>query len=146
MQTLTPSQLKLIEILKTDEQCKQLLEKLTFWCRIKLKDYLWEKTVHHSIWKLTFVFWFDVPFLNADDWKWKNSIEEIIWLPLSEHFLRLYCENKLISCYISTNWYIRIQHTEWKQKRYSIKLDNTKDFNSQSNEVYNNICEALESL
>lgn len=52
---------------------------LTFWCRIILKDYLWEKIVSHSINNLTFIFWFEHPVINSYRWEKKSDIKKIIW-------------------------------------------------------------------
>lgn len=74
--------------MKKEEKIKVIYEKiadktLSFWCRIILKNYLWEKIVNQSIWNLTYIFWFEHPFLNKDiSKKQENQIEKIIWHPI----------------------------------------------------------------
>lgn len=154
MLTPSPSQLKIYEILKTDEQVKKLIEKLEFWtlCNYKPNPDTWRiKCIclwreHNSsninlITKVTRHFIWNIDIKKLKWWQWF----EIIWLPLSEHFIRLYCKNKNIDCNFNRKD-LYVCSTEFVWKEFWIRLDNTKDFNSQSDECYNSICEALINL
>lgn len=142
MLTPSPSQLKLYEILKTDEQCKSIIEKLEFWCYVKLYWNI-EKIVSKYNWKYYTI-------RQSDDTILSNFLEndrtvENIWLPLSEHFIRLYCENNKIIFTFNRNE-IMIWTFYPKNKMTIIVIDYEKDFNSQSDECYNSIYEALINL
>lgn len=142
---LTPSQLKLYELLKTDEQCKLLIEELKEWCILNKKNIIYKIVI-----KTKNKCWINrIDLLNPDiSFKLNNEIRdifEIIWLPLSEHFIRLYCKNKNIDCNFNRKD-LYLCSTEFVWKEFWIRLDNTKDFNSQSDECYNSIYEALINL
>lgn len=52
---------------------------LSFWCKIILKNYLWEQIVNHSVWNLTYLFWFQFPFINNHKDKEKIEVEKVLW-------------------------------------------------------------------
>lgn len=134
---LTPSQLKLYELLKTDEQVKKLI----WW-----KEYY--RVENQSKW-----YCFEWTLEECKEYesklkpRWffisKKYTKKL--LPLSEHFIRLYCENKKITCTFNRNE-IMIWTFYPKNTMTIIVTDYEKDFNSQSDEVYNSICEALNTL
>lgn len=61
---------------------------------------------------------------------------EIIWNPLEERFLMIYCENKWILLQRKSNWLIEWIHKNIEWSYFELQLDNTKDFNNQSEEVF----------
>lgn len=129
---------KLIDLLKSDEQVKEAMEKLVFWC--KIKNFEWEDTVLKYLNWITY--WINREYYNL---LWV----EIIWLPLQERFIRMYWNNNCKNWNILTfnnNWYIEIFNDEWEFSWEYIKLDNTKDFDNQDDIVYKKIYEALLEL
>lgn len=150
MQTLTPSQLKLYELLKTDEQVKWLMEKLEFWCFIMYENYICKFLNKTDFWDYRVVKKLDLISYDLLIKK-EDRFEVIWWLPLSEHFLRLYCKNKWIKLVIQANWVVKIINFWWKELDKEIitiitNLDNTKSFDNQEDRVYNRICETLINL
>lgn len=150
---LTPSQLKLIELMKTDEQVRWLIEKqwdvyyINYnWEIVKeLKSKYIELITNDNFEKIKK--WKNIS--KEDIWKYYNSpaniVWELIWLQLSEHFIRLYCLNKNVITQIKSINYI---DRTWLyiNENFICNLDNTRDFNSQSDECYNSIYEALINL
>lgn len=129
---------KLIDLLKSDEQVKQRIDNLEFWCKIKYDtdEYIFLCYTNYKL---------DTLRLLNDD-LWIEEIEEkyafeIIWLPLQERFLRMYCENN-IDIVLKIEWDWRIYF--WDE--FLIELDNTKNFDNQSEEVYQKIYETLLEL
>ena len=122
------------------------MESLEFWCEIKYKLSDWST----DVWKYCFQIWNNV-FLT-DSWlEVENSnILEIIWLPLQERFIRIFCEVKNIRLNIQANWVIKIISWWgwWRYETYQIiaNIDNTKDFDNQSEEVYQKIYDVLYNL
>lgn len=136
---------KLIDLLKSDAKVKEAMEKLEFGCRVK-ND--WEVYVLDNYtyivtsWYITEP-WYNIFIYSISIWKICDLTEaEIIWLPLSERFIRMYCENKWIYICITTSWFICWVDID---KPYC-KLDNTKDFDNQDDLVYQKIYEALLEL
>jgi len=137
---------KLIDLLKSDEQIKEAMESLEFWCEIKYVLSDWST----DIWIYCFQLWLKM-FLT-DSWlEVENSnILEIIWLPLEERFIRIFCEKNNIRFSIHTNYYwlddilnFSAVYIGWNEY---CQIDNTKDLNNQSEEVYQKIYEALLEL
>ena len=87
---------KLIDLLKSDEQTKQAMEKLEFgnyviihWTHCKVIEFNWSNL---KIWNWKRYLNYKYPehiWWNSQD---KSNLE-IIWLPLQERFIRMYCEN-----------------------------------------------------
>lgn len=139
---------KLIDLLKSDEQTKTAMEKLEFWCKLipinipswkndnfRIIHYRWD--CYGIVYKRYFEWWYCEDFIDS-------NIKEIIWLPLQERFLRMYCDNKNILIYIRCDWLLQIRQN-WEYKDIC-KLDNTKDFDNQSEELYQKIYETLLQL
>lgn len=133
---------KLRELLKTVPEVKEQMEKLDFWCKVNYLLSDWST----DIWIYCFQLWLKM-FLT-DSWlEVENSnILEIIWLPLQERFIRIYCQSivfqwdfiflpKKEQLFTSNSWLEIVT-----------KLDNTKDFDNQSEEVYQKIYEVLYDL
>lgn len=160
---MTEEKLKLYNTLKTDEQCKSIIEKLEFWTLCKYKPNpdtwridcicLWRE--HNSsninlITKVTRHFIWNIDINNLKWWQWF----EIIWLPLSEHFIRLYINNLKFKDEIFKDYDDFEKDKEWYYKNKKLVcynnivklLDNTKFLYEQSDECYNSICEALINL
>lgn len=147
---------KLIALLKSVQPVKEAMEKLEFGCIIKntinnkLLRFVWyEKYLDDK----TYCFHFSNLDIEKESFsskyetknkqlKWKkDNFLHIIWLPLQERFIRMYCENKNILIYIRCDWLLQIrQNLEYKD---ICKLDNTKDFDNQDDLVYQKIYEAL---
>lgn len=118
---------KLIEIVKADGVVKKDMEELKFGCYIK-----------HNSWHI-FQVWDSVDEkqrIRKDIAMW---LAKIIWT-LQERHLRMYCKNKKISLDIIESWYIDVNN-----KLNVVQLDNTKDFDNQSEEVYWQIVKFLEN-
>ena len=137
---------KLIDLLKSDEQVKEQMEKLEFWCKVNYLLSDWST----DIWIYCFQLWLKM-FLT-DSWlEVENSnILEIIWLPLQERFIRIFCKKNNIRFSIHTSYYwlddvlnFSAVYIEWNEY---CQIDNTKDFNNQTDEVYQKIYEVLYNL
>jgi len=139
---------KLTEILKEVSENKKDLEELRFGCEIICDEWFawtiirewtedWEDLWVSHCWYLIDFNWYSaLQEYDTDDIK----DLKIIWNPIQERNLRMYCESKKKYFTISTAWYIVFENTEkW------IRLDNNKDFSNQSEEVYKSIVEFLES-
>lgn len=74
----------------------------------------------------------------------KEKLIALIWT-LKERHLRMYCENNLIHICILGNGYICKYFSDSSLINTLIKLDNTKDFDEQSEETYWKIVEFLET-
>lgn len=127
---------KLIELLKTCDEVKEAMEKLEFWCKYIAKNYhpeiFWEYSERIYTW--------------TTHWDW---IKEIIWLPLQERFIRMYCKNKwLFISFDNKNIYLqfRILLENNENWIYTIDFNNTKGFDNQPDEIYQKIYEALYNL
>lgn len=131
---------KLIDLLKSDKKVKEAMEKFEFGTKIILKNYIWEKTINQLV---DWIIYFRVCWMINKDIS-INDIEKIIWLPLQERFIRMYCEDKWIYISIETNIFYFLDVCDWEIK--AIKMDNSKDFNNQSEEFYKDIYEKLYNL
>ena len=137
---------KLIKLLKTVPEVKEQMEKLKFWCKVNYLLSDWST----DIWIYCFQLWLKM-FLT-DSWlEVENSnILEIIWLPLQERFIRIFCKKNNIRFSIHTSYYwlddvlnFSAVYIEWNEY---CQIDNTKDFNNQTDEVYQKIYEVLYNL
>lgn len=137
---------KLRELLKTVPEVKEQMEKLDFWCKVNYLLSDWST----DIWIYCFQLWLKM-FLT-DSWlEVENSnILEIIWLPLQERFIRMFCEKNNIRFSIHTNYHwpddilnFSVVYIEWNEY---CQIDNTKDFDNQSEEVYQKIYEVIYNL
>ena len=145
---------KLIELLKEVLEIKSDLEELKFWCKCKYKHspdwwrskwvYIWENSRfstdlfrYNSNWNVV-----DISD-KKEWWKWF----EVIWNPLEEHHLRMYCEKKWIEIFIDFEWKVYSFKKELLEP-YTLlfKLDNTKSFDNQSEEVYEKIFNYLKQI
>lgn len=127
---------KLIKLLKIDEEVKDTMEKLEFGCIITR---CWS---NHKM--ISWNEFFDKNnriFYNIEDNNFRDDKIQIIWLPLQDRFIRMYCENKKIY-FIQTTWHIWL----WEKYQISIKIDNKKDFDQQDDEVYKQIFNFLKDL
>lgn len=139
---------KLIDLLKWDSQVKEQMEKLEFWCNISRwnnKDAIW-----WFIWD-----W----FFFLEEWEvyfGKQSTTHIplerifiIWLPLQERFIRMYCSNKMYGCEFDSNHIISIYREfllydgTWDGFDKKIMYNSFADFDNQEDKVYQQIYEAL---
>ena len=131
---------KLIDLLKSDKQTKEAMEKLEFWCILKF----WIETCsiiskfnsYNVLFHTDWLIW----FIEEEDFK----KYEIIWLPLQERFIRMYCEFQWKDFNFSTHWWNTLMLL-W-DKDIPPFLDNTKDFDNQDDIVYQRIYEALYNL
>jgi len=146
---------KLINLLKTNKEVKNAMEKLEFGCKVNFKFnidswysewvYLWKNRKistepdlfrYNSNWN---VVWFDINNLKY------GQQFQIIWLPLQERFIRMYTRNNIkkypMAFFIEDSWEIWYWHNSTL-----IVIDNTKDFDNQSQEVYWKIYKALKLL
>jgi len=135
---------KLIEILKTNPEVKKDMEELKFGCVIQCNDY--RKTIYKIIDDENCIElnkdWYseDITKHNKIDVFDNNSGFKIIWT-LQERHLRMYCNSKWLF-FCMWNWFfIR----EWWIDRKICKIDNTKDFDQQENEVYEAIYNFLKT-
>lgn len=136
---------KLIDLLKSDEQVKEAMEKLEFGCKwINIYNSKNIETICSNILWWNFYSLYKEEFWVKIHYPHISQIKEIIWLPLQERFIRMYCENKKINIAFSNT---ELWHLNWDVILPIIcKLDNTKDFDNQSEEVYQKIYEALLKL
>ena len=139
---------QLQEILCTDESIKADIMELRFWTKIKYEEQWVIKTRI-----VLFVHKYS-DFLIVEPWYnyrtpkkiLRRIVSNIIWNPLEERHLRMYCEN--------LNWdYLKqrmdwdfewIPQWEWEVNDRLFWLDNTKPFHQQTEEVYKSIVEFLE--
>lgn len=165
---------KLIDLLKSDDETREAMEKLEFGCKILY----WDKNFPRELtidryqsyiecwcrkWKsaLSAITWWrcetkwcinhwtswssSIPKICEECSRKKNKCQfcwaylEIIWLPLQECFLRMYCDNEKIDNQIN-NSFIFIN---WK---IVCELNNRKDFDYQNDIIYQKIYEALYNL
>ena len=123
---------KLIDLLMSDKEVKEEMEKLEFGCKYIAKNYhpeiFWEYSERIYTW--------------TTHWDW---IKEIIWLPLQERFIRIYCEKTNNPLIFTHNSIWTVDFKDECLNRIT-ELDNTKDFSEQSEEVYQKIYEALYNL
>ena len=131
---------KLIELLKTNSQIKEQLEELKFGCKY---TYYWNSLL------------MDMKDLISEKSSFEQELKswaiKIIWNPLSEHHLRMYYHtiNKKNFNYrkltINDYWLLRMRY-KTDDNSTEIYLDNTKDFNSQSEECYGKIFNFLNDI
>ena len=140
---------KLIDLLKTVPEIKKDLEELKFGCRVR------QVYNEKRSYKNTYIHLKEDTYCQEDEydqWDFYDKFEDrdlrdedIIWHPIEERHLRMYCESKYILLLIAWNWsFCRADHEGWYENLW-FKLDNTKSFNDQTEEVYTDIVEFLES-
>ena len=105
---------KLIALLKSVQPVKKAMEKLEFWCiveteKYRAKVYYFDCDKNLTTWYILLNNWAKLYKIEIN----KNEYFKIIWLPLSERFIRMYCENKWIYICITTSWFIC-----WKHYKY----------------------------
>lgn len=132
---MTPLE-RLTAILCECESVKKDVMELRFGCRV-LNSYsgdIWEYIGKDKAYHKEYGIWIIK----------ENSISdnEILWNPIQDHHLRMYCEdNKIyfdIDCYWDVNWAVY-------KEELSIGLDNKKPLYQQSNETLEKIVEFLEN-
>lgn len=140
---------KLRELLKTVPKLKKQMESLEFWTEILFKyspdtgytKYLYiSNNIIKS--KITENIRTDINLMALKWWQWLK----IIWNPLQERFLRMFCEVEKIKLEIQANWVIKIvSWIWWRNEIYEIvaNLDNDKDFDNQDEKTYKYIYETL---
>lgn len=124
---------KLRELLKTDDQVKEQMENLEFWCSFKTQKCS-EIIIHYIIDNNIYWVWYKKPFS-------KNEIE-IIWLPLQERFITMYLDNIL--------WDFDSYNVDYKwiflhidDESIYIEVNKNFDYDNQSEETYIAILNAL---
>ena len=122
---------KLISLLKSNEDVKTAIEQLEFWCVIESEN--------ETIYKIDSEHIYKNNIIRSADWRIYDRISncKIIWLPLQERFIRMFCKWK----YICFHW-----EKELNIWIYQIQIDNTKDFDNQDDFVYQRIYEALYNI
>ena len=149
---------KLINLLKEVDEIKKDLEKLKLWCVVDLYKSDWESFCCYNwyivedktqdilfkpidgiyqldVWRITF----DYDEIKNEEELNNKDIDDVDctyiinkWNPLDYHHLFMY--NKNIAIQWKTIWFMN-----WDVIRPNIRFDNTKDFNSQDDEVYKEI-------
>ena len=134
---------KLIELLKTVPEIKKDIEELKWCCEV---EYVWAFKQYWSwIYYLVEIVWCWAELYRP--WEMSFTVPEedfeVIWNPLEERHLRVYCTylNKWTYIWIDSNWVYTLE--AWFDK-FIVELDNTKSFNDQTDEVYGKIVEFLE--
>lgn len=135
---------KLIDLLKSDDETRDAIEKLEFGCKIKIQKYIYNpnwvrEIIVTLIDRVTNTYRWEKWFF-CKEWEYLfNQLKEIIWLPLSERFIRMYCRNKwLLTMYKS--------ELQFNYTNISVELDDTRDFDNQDDTIYQKIYEALYNL
>jgi len=131
---------KLIEILKSNPEVKKDMEELKFGCKIKYRDWLFDVIIKHD------TDWNRYTFSDTIWHQVDNNPITIIWT-LSERHLRMYCKSHQII--IDFTWliqYLPEWSKEWEFYQTICQLDNTKDFDNQSSEVYEKIVEFINQV
>ena len=130
---------KLINLLKTVPSVKEDLEELKFWTYIRKQNW---NTARIS--QTYLEDWYVV-----DNLSYCITLKDynIIWNPLDYHHLMQYCENKKIEIHIiSRTLWLFMLDKYWIADEFNaviLELDNTKSFNQQTEEVYENIVNFL---
>lgn len=141
---------KLIELLKTCDEVKEAMDKLEFWCKvIPINIPYWKndnfRIIHcrwdcyRIVYRRYFEWWHCEDFIDS-------NIKEIIWLPLQERFIKMYCENTKKIRIDFFQEYVLVSNVFTKEKSQLIELDNTKDFDNQDDIVYQKLYEAIYNL
>ena len=71
---------------------------------------------------------------------------KIIWNPLEERHLRMYCQKKKQSACSSSYNFLHIFNRYWEWQTKNIKIDETKSFDKQSEEVLWALVEYISNL
>lgn len=130
---------KLITLLKSDDEIKNEIEKLELGTRLKYEDDICILLNKTDFWDYRVTK--KIGFVSFDTIIKKDDNFKIIWLPLQERFIRMYCRNKFSNLITNSWWEIANPYNFT-----IIETDNLKDFDSQSEEVYQKIYETLFSL
>ena len=140
---------KLRIILCTVPEIKEDLMELREWCEFMDEDNL-KRTITNVISQdnetcRNFVYALD----EEKKWVFMCEPKKIIWNPIQERHLRMYCEEMFENKdeYIFTiYWELQRIDTDMGEYLSTIcKLDNTKDFQDQPDEVIESIVEFLEN-
>jgi len=132
---------KLIELFKTIPEIKKDLEELRFWCILKAINWIseWQYIYLNKISKHILIeknLWQRCKINNITD------EFEIIWNSLEERHLRMYCEKnnkKNIVFFLDELCEIIPQKETWFHFSILCKIDNTKSFDNQEDEIYKTI-------
>jgi len=129
---------KLTELLKTVPEIKSDLEELRFGCKFINKYKLDEIDIIISEirwWNFHSIIWW-----NQTHFPHISQIDKVIWNPLEERHLRMYCESIFRLLIVSENLiYLRYMDGDGYRTYAVCELDNTKSFDNQSEEVYEKI-------
>lgn len=125
---------QLTELFCTVPEIDKQIKELKIGTKVILKDYFWEKIL---LWSSLINIMVDEPFnIKIDKYNW---LEEIIWNPIEYHHLMMYCRNNNILYSFNNKQWFDIIELKNENDLIDIPLDNTKLFNEQSEEVYENI-------
>lgn len=138
---------KLRELLCTVPEIEKDIKELRKWCLIEAEDFPWEHFEY--LYELEkdeqWYTWIQLYRLNDKNrceffhvWKEEIWCHKIIWNPLQERHLRMYCKEKWIEN-VRIKWcWEMVQENE-----HICRLDNTKDLESQSEETLGKILDFL---
>ena len=138
---------QLRELLCEVPEIKKDLEELRFWCEIE------------RYWNIyTLIEW--KHFID-ENWKYQKSqnnvndfSKTIIWNPIEERHIRMYCDNKsvefmsLYNCNfkIREKFFDKLTNDFWYKIALTLKVDNIKSFHLQDEQVYKQLVEYFKSL
>jgi len=138
---------KLTKILDTVKEIKEDRMELKFGC--KLKDltydsikptficYMGDTKWHDCAVK---ILWYKNIIYCDNEVKFEDRFE-IIWTPIQDHYLRMYCNKKELNLVITQNWYVLMW---WFELKHITTLEN-KSLHEQSEETLGKIVEFLEN-
>jgi len=128
---------KLIELLKTVPKIKEDLEEIKWWVWLKEKSWL----IYQNLWaNKLFMPWHSIVNTTKEDILSMQVIPE-----LEERHLRMYLNEKLSENYYITAWWKFWYIWYYNEKLKEIQLDNTKNFNEQSEDVYEKLFNYLDN-
>lgn len=171
---------KLTDLLKTIPEIKEDIMEFRTWFKLDVYEY-WPSGLQEywyddwQLWWEEYILWKDDIFYSNEDWyeihlsfiedliSWKETLEksesikdiEIIWNPLEERHLRMYCESKWKNILIHTNefWtglYISQNDDYWRpvvnMDSFICNLDNEEPFSEQTEKVYEDIYNFLTNI
>ena len=159
---MTPLE-RLTALLCECESVKKDVMELRFGCRIsqhshckKETIYLWETPNEDSCMWSNLFYTYDIrnefPYWESsseysDDFRGNNKHNDfnIIWNPIEERHLRMYCIENQILCSFENSWYIMFVDNRNTPKSHIIEYDDSKPLYQQSNETLEKIVKFLES-
>jgi len=134
---------KLIELFKTIPEIKEDLEEL-----IDLKTKVIYYPNKWKSWPYEWIYW--NLYERDDDRFYKFDITEldkIIWNPIEERHLRMYCKkNKIIYQYNNMDWILSLSWMDDVFDREFKEYDDTKSFDNQSEHFYKELYNFLINL